>query len=116
MTHDEWMKGQSWYQRWLARVSQAWETGVMDHTREPDALECTLARYGYLVSLNHPATRTAYEAEKARLGVKGGLSDAQRYAWEDRYIKEASKAAVGMKMLGLTKKRRRSLEKNDDDL
>lgn len=86
MTRQEWLQGQSWYQRWAARVERAWAEGVLDHTREPDALDCTPAKYGYLVPLTDPAALQAYEAEKKRLGLHGGMSDPQRLAWEDWYI------------------------------
>ncbi len=86
MTRQEWMERQDWYKRWQQRVAQAWSDGVMDHTKELEAPMCTPARYGYLVQLTTPETQQAYTAEKRRLGVHGGLSDLQRYAWEDRYI------------------------------
>lgn len=88
MTRQEWLQGQSWYQRWAARVERAWAKGVLDHTREPDALDCTPAKYGYLVPLTDPAALQAYEAEKKRLGLHGGMSDPQRLTWEDRYISQ----------------------------
>lgn len=88
MNRKEWLQGQSWYKRWEHRVARAWADGVMDHTREPDALDCTPAKYGYLVTLKDPAALQAYEAEKKRLGLHGGMSDPQRLAWEDRYISQ----------------------------
>lgn len=91
MTRQEWIQGQRWYQRWAARVEKAWAEGVLDHTREPNALDCTPAKYGYLVPLTNPEVVQAYNNEKKRLGVRGGMSDPQRIAWEDRYIQQMRK-------------------------